>query len=153
MLATGSAAATPPDAPAARSTPSPKVVSTADELADVLAQREKNLRTRADLSRKRYANGLADGCTALRAERELLFFLRDRAATLEEKIRLQEQIVLNLAEVTAVFFAQCSGGTGDTLAWMDAREQELAARQQLLEWKLPRASSREQLPSGEAPER
>lgn len=142
-LSLGAAGAAAADTQSARpASPSPTVppvsgqLSAREELASIVALREKNLRAHADLSRKRYNNGLADGLTTLRAARDLLVFRRDRAASLEEKIRMQEEIVQLFAEATACLQAQCSGGTGDNLEVMEALEQELAARQQLLEWKL-----------------
>ncbi len=111
------------------------------ELADVIRQREENLKQRVDLINRRTANGITDGMSpaaSADAQIDLLTFRRDQAADWGEKIEWQRQIVRLCAQATAACEKRSKSGTGDLLEVLDAKKRELAALQQLLEWQKER---------------
>lgn len=109
------------------------------ELANVLREREDNLKRRADLIDKNVAGGLAENLSpsaSVEARKALLAFRRDRAADIGEKIRIQQEIVQLCAQAAFNAEKRYKSGTGNALDCMNAKEWELEARQNLLEWQL-----------------
>lgn len=103
-----------------------------ETLKSLLREREQLLVSMADLAREQYKSGLVHWDAVIRANVDLLEFRRGAAASLQEAIAIQKELVKSLEQACQIAEKACASNTGDRMAALRARDAVLAAKCVLL---------------------